>query len=117
MVAGPVAAIGIAAGWKRVFMKLMSKFSLIILVIFGAGGFLIAQLADSFLMRNARREVLQQAQLMMASAESVRNYTATDLSPLLQQNPGCACTFFLKQFLFTGPQPPSMIFVGTTPTT
>lgn len=68
-------------------MKLLTKFNLILLVIFGAGGFLISQFAYSFLIGNARREVLEQARLMMASANSVRDYTANDLSPLLQQNP------------------------------
>ena len=68
-------------------MKLLAKFNLILLVIFGAGGFLIAQFSYSFLSGNARREVLEKAQLMMASSRSVRDYTANDLSPLLQQNP------------------------------
>src|SRR5215470_14065035 len=68
-------------------MKLLTKFNLILLVIFGAGGYVISQLAYDFLIGNARREVLEQAQLMMAAAKSVRDYTSTDLSPLLQQNP------------------------------
>jgi len=68
-------------------MKLLTKFNLILLVIFGAGGFLIAQFAYSFLIGNARREVMEQAQLMMASANSVRDYTTNDLKPLLEQNP------------------------------
>jgi methyl-accepting chemotaxis protein len=83
-------------------MKIMAKFNLIMLVIFGAGGFLIAQLAYSFLIGNARREVLQQAQLMLASAESVRNYTATDLSPLLQQNPRHRVHFLPETIPFYG---------------
>jgi len=72
---------------KKVSMKLLIKFNLILLVIFGACGFLISQFAYTFLIGNARREVLEKAQLMMASAQSVRDYTAKDLSPLLQQNP------------------------------
>jgi protein-histidine pros-kinase len=68
-------------------MKLLAKFNLILLVIFGAGGLLICQLAYSFLIRNARREVLAQAELMVAATGAVRDYTAEDLSPLLQQNP------------------------------
>ncbi len=68
-------------------MKLLAKFNLILLVIFGVGGFLICQVAYSFLIGNARREVLEEARLMMASARSVRDYTSDDLSPLLQQNP------------------------------
>lgn len=68
-------------------MKLLTKFNLILIIVIGAGGFLIAQLSYSFLIGNARREVLDQAKLMMQSAMAVRDYTSTDLSPLLQQNP------------------------------
>jgi HAMP domain-containing protein len=68
-------------------MKLLTKFNLILLVVFGAGGLIISQAISSFLIGNAQREVLQQAQLMMASAMSVRDYTASDLKPLLEQNP------------------------------
>jgi protein-histidine pros-kinase len=83
-------------------MKLLTKFNLILLVIFGAGGFLIAQLAYSFLIGNARREVLEEAQLMMASATSVRDYTANDLSPLLQQNPRHRVHFLAETIPFYG---------------
>jgi len=68
-------------------MKLLTKFNLLLLVLFGTGGLLIAQVSYTFLIRNARREVLQEAQLMMASATSVRDYTSSDLGPLLEQNP------------------------------
>lgn len=68
-------------------MKLLAKFNLILFVVIGAGGFLISQLAHTFLLSNARREVMDQARLMLESASSVRDYTQTDLSPLLQQNP------------------------------
>jgi protein-histidine pros-kinase len=68
-------------------MKLLAKFNLILIVVFGAAGFLIAQLSMSFLIGNARREVLAQADLMMQSAASVRDYTSGDLRPLLEKNP------------------------------
>jgi HAMP domain-containing protein len=68
-------------------MKLLTKFNLILLVIFGAGGLLICQVAYSFLIRNARREVLAQAELMVAGAQAVRDYTEEDLKPLLEKNP------------------------------
>jgi methyl-accepting chemotaxis protein len=68
-------------------MKLLTKFNLILFLIFGAGGLVIALVAYNFLVGNARREVLAQAELMMASAKSVRDYTSSDLSPLLEQNP------------------------------
>ena len=68
-------------------MKLLGKFNLILFVIFGAGGLMLGLLAYEFLVGNARREVLAEARLMMASAQAVRDYTTNDLSPLLQQNP------------------------------
>ncbi len=68
-------------------MKLLTKFNLILLVVFGTGGLIISLAIYSFLIDNARREVLQEANLMMASARSVRDYTSSDLAPLLEQNP------------------------------
>jgi methyl-accepting chemotaxis protein len=68
-------------------MKLLTKFNLILLVLFGTGGAIILLVAYSFLLSNARREVMQEAKLMMASAKAIRDYTSSNLSPLLQQNP------------------------------
>jgi len=68
-------------------MKLLTKFNFILLVLFAMGGLIISQVIYSFLIGNAQREVFQQAQLMMASAMSVRDYTTSDLGPLLEQNP------------------------------
>jgi len=68
-------------------VKLLTKFNLILIVVFGLSGYLIAQLSYSFLIGNARREVLAQAELMLHSAGSVRSYTADDLRPLLEKNP------------------------------
>jgi hypothetical protein len=68
-------------------MKLLTKFNLNLLVLFGAGGPIISKAISSFLISNAQREVLQEASLMMASAKSVRDYTSSDLAPLLEQNP------------------------------
>ena len=68
-------------------MKLLTKFNLILLLLFAAGGLIISQVISSFLIRNARQEVLQEAELMMASAKSVRDYTTSNLDPLLEQNP------------------------------
>jgi HAMP domain-containing protein len=67
-------------------MKLLTKFNLILLLLFAAGGLIISQAISSFLLRNARQEVLQEAELMMASARS-RDYTTSNLGPLLEQNP------------------------------
>ena len=83
-------------------MKLLTKFNLILLVIFGMGGLLIAQFASQFLMGNARGEVIDQAKLMMASAQSVRDYTSERLSPLLQQNPRHRVRFLPETIPFFG---------------
>lgn len=67
--------------------KLLTKFNLILLVVFGTGGLIISLVSYNFLIDNARREVMQEAELMRASARSVRDYTSSDLAPLLEQNP------------------------------
>ena len=67
-------------------MKLLTKFNLILVLLFGACGFVIAEIAYDFLINNARREVLQEAELMMANAKSVRDYTADEIAPILEQS-------------------------------
>jgi methyl-accepting chemotaxis protein len=83
-------------------MKLLAKFNLIFLVVFGTGGFLISQLAHSYLIGSARDEVLDQERLMMASARSVRDYTAIEISPLLQENPRHRVRFLPETIPFYG---------------
>ena len=68
-------------------MKLLLKFNLILVALFGAGSILIAYEAHEFLMRNARNQVIQQAELMIESARSIRQYTANELAPLLETLP------------------------------
>lgn len=77
-------------------MKLLTKFNLVLLVFFGISGFVISHLAYQFLMQNARAQVLQQAELMMASARSTRDYTSEQIKPLLLKNPEHE-TIFLPQ--------------------
>ncbi len=67
-------------------MKLLTKFNLILIVLFGACGLVIADVAYNFLINNARREVLEEAELMMTNAKSVRDYTADEIAPLLEQS-------------------------------
>jgi protein-histidine pros-kinase len=67
-------------------MKLLLRFNLILLVIFGVAGVVISYLAYGYLNRSARLVVLQQAGLMMANAQAVRNYTAENVEPLLRQS-------------------------------
>jgi protein-histidine pros-kinase len=74
-------------------MKLLTKFNLILLLFFGAGGWLISHLAYSFLINDARRQVMQEAELMMASARAVREYTTSNLAPLLSHRLQANATF------------------------
>jgi protein-histidine pros-kinase len=65
-------------------MKLIWKFNLVLLGIF-VFGFLIAGYASHrALQANAREEVLQNARLMMEAALSARNYTTSQVKPLLE---------------------------------
>ena len=83
-------------------MKLLAKFNLILLVIFGAGALLICHFAYAFLIGNARNQVLREAQLMLASAESIRQYIAQDVSPLIEENPRHEVTFLPQAVPFFG---------------
>ncbi len=64
-------------------MKLLAKFTLVFVLVFGAGGLLASWLSYRFLQANARDQVLQQARLMMETALSARNYTTVQIKPLL----------------------------------
>jgi HAMP domain-containing protein len=68
-------------------MKLLTKFNLILIALFGAGSLIIAVTAYRFLMQNARSQVVQQAELMIESARSTRQYTTNELAPLLETLP------------------------------
>jgi len=83
-------------------MKLLAKFNLIFLVVFGAGGLLISQVARSYLIGNASEVVQAQERLMMASARAVREYTSDEISPLLQENPRHRVRFIPETVPFYG---------------
>jgi len=67
-------------------VKLLLKFNLIMVLLFGSGLLLISRLAYNFLMDDARAHVLQQAKLMAQSAQAMRDYTAGELEPLLEDS-------------------------------
>lgn len=66
-------------------MKLLAKFNLVFIAVFGLGMFLLSHNAYNFLMDNARQQVLEQAELMSASASATKSYTDQQVSPLLQR--------------------------------
>lgn len=66
-------------------MKLLLKFNLVLVLVFGIGMALISAGAYNFLMKNAQQTVLDQANLMGASASATKSYTEQQISPVLEQ--------------------------------
>ncbi|HLH35617.1 MAG TPA: DUF3365 domain-containing protein [Alloacidobacterium sp.] len=81
-------------------MKLLAKFNLLLIVVFGLGFTFIAIGARSFLMDDAKKEVLNQAELIAASASATREYTEEEISPLLENSPQHAKVFLPQTIPF-----------------
>ena len=81
-------------------MKLLAKLNLVLVLVFSLGMFLISPYARNFLMEDARQQVLQQAQLMAASASATKDYTDQEVSPLLEQTPQHNSTFLPQTIPF-----------------
>ncbi len=81
-------------------MKLLLKFNLLLLAVFGIGLALIYVEAHSFLQRQAEAEVLHEAGLMAASASATRAYTEHDVSPLLEKTAAHTATFLPQTIPF-----------------
>jgi protein-histidine pros-kinase len=64
-------------------VKLLAKFTLVFLIVFGAGLALAGYVARQFLQQNAEEQVLQQARLMMENMLAARSYTTKQIKPLL----------------------------------
>lgn len=65
-------------------MKLLAKFNLVFVLVFGTGVALAGFIAYQFLQKNAKDQVLQEAKLMMETTLSTRNYTTAQIKPLLK---------------------------------
>ncbi|MGA7523391.1 MAG: DUF3365 domain-containing protein [Acidobacteriaceae bacterium] len=81
-------------------MKLLAKFNLVFILVFGLGMSLLSYNAHNFLMDNARQQVFQQAELMSASASATKNYTDQQVSPLLEKTPQHDATFLPQTIPF-----------------
>ena len=64
-------------------MRLLAKFSLIFVAVFGLGLATAAYLLYGLLQRNARDQVLYNAQLMMETALAMRSYTMLEVKPAI----------------------------------
>ncbi len=65
-------------------MKLLFKFNLIFLFVFGLGMIPTGWLSYQFLREEARDQVIEQGRLMMQAATSTRQYTQSQIKPLLE---------------------------------
>ncbi len=66
-------------------MKLLAKFNLIFILVFGSGLAVAGYGSYRFLMQDARDQVVRQAALMMESAGAMRTYTSEQIKPLLER--------------------------------
>ena len=64
-------------------MRLLLKFNLILILVFGSSVALAGYFSHRFLERSARSQVLEQARLMMGAAGGMRTYTSEQVGPLL----------------------------------
>jgi len=65
-------------------MKLLLKFNLVFILVFALGLGATGYVSWRLLERNARAEIAQNARLLMDTAIATRNYTTTQVGPLLQ---------------------------------
>jgi HAMP domain-containing protein len=66
-------------------MGLKLKFNLVLLTVFLLGFAVSGFLSHRFLHKNAREEIVRNAELMMETAQAVRSYTVSDVRPQLQK--------------------------------
>ncbi|HEX4751174.1 MAG TPA: DUF3365 domain-containing protein [Bryobacteraceae bacterium] len=66
-------------------MKLLARFNLIFIGVFGLGLLAAVWLANMFLQNDAKSRVREQAKLMMETTLATRNYTTSDIKPLLNR--------------------------------
>ena len=81
-------------------LKLLVKFNILLIVVFGLGLLLIAYQARSFLQEQAQAEVLRQASLMAASALATRNYTEHYVTPVIEKTTEHTTTFLPQAIPF-----------------
>ena len=81
-------------------MKLLVKFNILLIVVFGLGLSLIAYQAQTFLQEQAQAEVLRQAGLMAASALATRNYTEHYITPVIEKTTEHTTTFLPQAIPF-----------------
>ena len=83
-------------------MRILAKFNLILILIFGIAVTITGYIAHGFLERDARQQVIRQAELMVGAAGGMRTYTAEQLDPLLEADEQHARRFIPQTIPFYG---------------
>jgi HAMP domain-containing protein len=65
-------------------MKLLVKFNLVLFFLFAVGFLVAGYVSRGLLQRNAKQEIVENARIMIEAALAVRQYTNTQIKPLLQ---------------------------------
>jgi protein-histidine pros-kinase len=65
-------------------VKLIWKFNLVLIAIFGIGFIVAGYVSNVVLQRNARDEITQNARMMMEAASASRTYTSIEVRPLIE---------------------------------
>jgi protein-histidine pros-kinase len=68
---------------KVLTMKLLVKFNLVLFLVFALGFVAVGYMTNRLLRDNAKKEILENARIMMEAALAVRGYTASEIKPLL----------------------------------
>jgi HAMP domain-containing protein len=82
-------------------LKLLTKFNLVLIAVFGVGMLLISHFAYDFLMADARQQVLKQAELLAAAASATKDYTDQHVSPILEKTPQHGASFLAETIPFS----------------
>jgi HAMP domain-containing protein len=85
---------------EEFLLKLLVKFNILLIVVFGLGLSVIAYQARTFLQEQAQAEVLREAGLMAASALATRNYTEHYITPVIEKTTEHTTTFLPQAIPF-----------------
>ena len=81
-------------------MKLLMKINLVLVAVFAVGICLIAWGSYRFLMGNAKKQVIAEAELMRATSSAVFDYNEQEISPLLEKMTGGSARFLPQAIPF-----------------
>ena len=64
-------------------MRILAKFNFMLVSVFALGLIAVSLITDSLFQQNAQTQVVDNARIMMETALATRNYTDTQITPIL----------------------------------